>query len=1570
MRRILSFLTALALVLCMVPAVTFAAEARTVYLDPAAGKDTNSGLTETAPVKTVEAAYDALKGAAQGTVVLLSTLTLTAETTYFPEVSFPVTITGKTGSQGITSSGHIFFGGDTTLEKLTLTLTSGTNTTYLSSEGHDLTIGEGVTCESTSTYRFCITGRYGAGSVDGVTITVKSGLWRNIFPGGYKSATTGNATLIMTGGDSNNLIAPTFSGNISGDTAMYVSGATFTALCAAPNETGVITGNVDITLGDGAAGKVRVKRYTKNATVNGTATVTVDGDCSGLTAMVHEGSGNGTITETRLVLKSGVLALDPCAFDEVAVQIPAGKTLKLQDSVITANTVDSAGTLVFSGDAALTAKAVTGTLSCSISGTPKAGHTYVTAPAGAAVTFPADTQITENNGVWTTPGASDESNFQGLVVRAAKGVSITLYSEYKANTGAKVTPTKTVEEGSQVSYYYEGASGAYRCVASQSGYYKLTKNIYVSAEEAKTCTEQIIVMDQRSGGTATDSWEVSAYQNYTDELLSKEAHNDAISNWPQYADVFTTPLFTENNAAHQQTTQAQVDAFIDKLDDDKDNLYVFSMGKSGGYAHDVWVVFITKTDLSGAKTAEEAAILMGQDKPTVMYRAQIHGNEPAGGEAALAMLQRLDGAYGDRLIEDINIVMVPRANPDGSQNYARTLASGVDANRDMLRLASQEIADYLRIYQLVEPEMVIDGHEYDGSAGSSYFYDSDITAGAGFGESNTEAYKQVSIELLQQVFAGAAQNGLTYRYYSNQLNSDNGNISRPYFGQQGCLSFLLETRGIGTGLENIARRVVTQVICVETLLDYAANNAAAMQQLVDSEKAHIVEKGKTYREDDRVILSVAAVADDNYSLDLKRIYQNGNETTVAVAPGVFNNVLRSRTAPTAYVIPAGATFTQQVLELMDKQGISYTFIPAGSTVRLQQYTGTAEAAGLTAEKSVTFGQGAYVFTLNQVRGITLSMLMEPDVTDLAEHKGTLAQQGIINPVGGDFPIYRYCYDLNADGFINYTKGQAEVLHVTVYLDGTNGLDTNNGLSEATAVKTLEQAYAVLSLALQAAGEGSTGKVVITGMYDLGNEAYAFPGLGFPVTVTGKTADDGIRYAGKSESDPFNRTISLHGDTTFEHLTLFADSAYTHNFIVANGYDLTMGEGVNSICREGKNYQFTLFGGAYYDTETVASTNLVVRSGTWRAIYAGGYNGSVSGTAKLEISNATVYADIHAARMGNVGKAEIHISNITVSTGAIYAGTATANTNKQLGFVQEGVTVTLGENVVAPAMYCSAKTYGSITGGVTLILAGADLTQVPVYGRCADLSDKYSTDWILVRLAADMATPMTLEPSMTLDLNGHNITGSLAVDGTLPVKDSRTDDFTVADGIYGQITGTVTGTLAAAEGYVAIDGTSFHRFEQKISGVSIRPSVAGMYFKATWLCDEVVASRIAAYGVAVSLVDMPDATFDTTDADSLWTAFDKRGFASGQARTSAVIANILGNGEDNDTRGKAPIYAAPYVILEDGTKLVATEEVSYSLCEVMHLVEAYAYEQNAEKLNAFYALWEDTMKNWEFQKIGK
>ena len=194
--------------------------------------------------------------------------------------------------------------------------------------------------------------------------------------------------------------------------------------------------------------------------------------------------------------------------------------------------------------------------------------------------------------------------------------------------------------------------------------------------------------------------------------------------------------------------------------------------------------------------------------------------------------------------------------------------------------------------------------------------------------------------------------------------------------------------------------------------------------------------------------------------------------------------------------------------------------------------------------------------------------------------------------------------------------------------------------------------------------------------------------------------------------------------------------------------------------------------------------------------------------------------------------------------------------------------------------------------------------------------------VLVQLARDVQT-LTLDTT-TLDLNGYDITGNLTVDGTLTVYDSATDDYDVSDGIYGAITGTVSGNLQAAEGYIAA-AKGFHKFGgQYISGVSLRPSNAGIYYTATFLADEVLLRELET-GVAVSLVDMPTADF-ATDADTLYTT----------GTNSVLIQNILKGDAD---RAIMDIYAASYVKLPDGTVLVSTEEVAYSLYDILLILQS-------------------------------
>ena len=232
--------------------------------------------------------------------------------------------------------------------------------------------------------------------------------------------------------------------------------------------------------------------------------------------------------------------------------------------------------------------------------------------------------------------------------------------------------------------------------------------------------------------------------------------------------------------------------------------------------------------------------------------------------------------------------------------------------------------------------------------------------------------------------------------------------------------------------------------------------------------------------------------------------------------------------------------------------------------------------------------------------------------------------------------------------------------------------------------------------------------------------------------------------------------------------------------------------------------------------------------------------------------------------------------------------------------------------------------------------------------------------------------------VVVDLNGNNLTATGA--GTVYGFDSKNDDYTT----FGTLTAggqvEVASQYMAPNGrrYIALEsetGTSFHRLGLAITGVSLRPSASGIYYKAVWECDDVLKAQIDAFGIAVSTQDMPGSDF-ATDADTLYTTLAAESFVSGQAVTSAMIENIIKAGEDNQTRGTMAIYAAPYVIV-DGQTVIGDDNaptmggVIYSMKTVLQSINRVwpkLSETQQQGIRELYAIDAQTMDTWDLYNI--
>lgn len=91
----------------------------------------------------------------------------------------------------------------------------------------------------------------------------------------------------------------------------------------------------------------------------------------------------------------------------------------------------------------------------------------------------------------------------------------------------------------------------------------------------------------------------------------------------------------------------------------------------------------------------------------------MHGNEPAGTEAVCRLAEYLvETEAGKAALEQLDVALVPVANPDGYALQQRLSGSGLDLNRDQTKLADPVSILLKRAFTAWQPEVALDIHEF------------------------------------------------------------------------------------------------------------------------------------------------------------------------------------------------------------------------------------------------------------------------------------------------------------------------------------------------------------------------------------------------------------------------------------------------------------------------------------------------------------------------------------------------------------------------------------------------------------------------------------------------------------------------------------------------------------------------------------------------------------------------------------------------------------------------------------------------------------------------------------------
>ena len=398
-----------------------------------------------------------------------------------------------------------------------------------------------------------------------------------------------------------------------------------------------------------------------------------------------------------------------------------------------------------------------------------------------------------------------------------------------------------------------------------------------------------------------------------------------------------------------------------------------------------------------------------------------------------------------------------------------------------------------------------------------------------------------------------------------------------------------------------------------------------------------------------------------------------------------------------------------------------------------------------------------------------------------------------------------------------------------------------------------------------------------------------------------------------------------------------------------------------------------------------------------------YGGKIEGAALTELANSyggAVYLYLSNSVYGalNVYGGEITSGTVTALGPCVYlaekacsvklAGDAkvenirfTANQNKLTveGAYTGTASVTYPSSTeLALGTQVGVSENATITGKITctnndllvmpqdgklVLFANAAATIVTENGRTnydtlQDAMDAYEEGQI--ELVRSITEDVAVNKDVNLELGGKTVTGTVTVaEGkTLYVKDSQTDDYTVADGIYGKLT--VSGNVKGQNGYLKIeeDGqVSFHKIEVAITHMTLRADKAGIYYKSSFLGDEKVAALVESFGVALSVIDVPyERNINTKCVVSEYTGFESG--ATGNAGTSTLVSGILKetNEEKINSRNLAmDIYGRPYIKTADG--YIFGEPISRDLQQQLEAADALTEGLNASQWYGLEALYE-------------
>ncbi|TDZ37373.1 Carboxypeptidase 2 [Colletotrichum spinosum] len=520
---------------------------------------------------------------------------------------------------------------------------------------------------------------------------------------------------------------------------------------------------------------------------------------------------------------------------------------------------------------------------------------------------------------------------------------------------------------------------------------------------------------------------------YASNQVSVIKDSEAVAaNFPKVADVeLLSPAFagqdsvpsTFANGTSGPTDQATLDYYLQTLASRHEWMTYHVPDFKSEEGRSIPYVYLSTSQLFHPPSLDTFANSSAPGKVRIWMQGGVHGNEPAGDQALLSLLGRFDAntTWAASILDKVDIMMLPRYNPDGVAYFQRYLATNFDPNRDHTKLARQQTRDIKKLMVSFAPHVGVDCHEYSPTqpfgAEEQWI---DAQDGQFSAMKNANIHPDIR-QMSESVFANAIAAAMERRglrwgpYVIGNTGSDeitleettgDAKIGDSAVALTQAIMFLTETRGIGLADQHFQRRVATGLTMVETIVQTAADRAEQVYQTVEAARAKFIAST-----DEIIITELARPTNISWQFieastgELVDVPVQFLNTTPVVA-----NLTRAR--PEAYVFSRAWADVAERLRVtgvevdelkFDFRGEVEALNITSAAVSASKYEGIARTTVETAtvRREIRVPAGGFWVSTRQKNAAHAFVTLEPEGIDSYATFNVLPVS-----VGDEYPVYR------------------------------------------------------------------------------------------------------------------------------------------------------------------------------------------------------------------------------------------------------------------------------------------------------------------------------------------------------------------------------------------------------------------------------------------------------------------------------------------------------------------------------------------------------------------------------------